>query len=304
MRRAPERWDDLRVFLTVARAGTLGAAAAELRIDPSTVFRRVQGLERDLGTRVFERRGRRWALTAAGERLVEHAARVEDVVLAVERDVLGRDVALAGTIVVTTADDIADRLLPRHLAAFRRAQPAITVDLVTDSRVYDLARGEADVAIRPMKPPTSSAIVARKICDMAGALYASAEYLERRGRPRRKSDLSRHDLVVPIGGIAQSAFSALLLEHGTTERIALRSNTMLTLCRAAAAGLGVTALPCFLGDGDPALVRLFAPEPALTGSLWLLYHGDLRQTARVRAFSEFVFESLRSERALLEGHSV
>jgi DNA-binding transcriptional LysR family regulator len=268
MRRGPERWDDLRVFLAVARAGTLASGAQVLGVDPSTAFRRVQALERAL--------------------------------LTIEREVLGRDVALAGSIVVTTADDLADRLLPRHLAAFRHAHPAITIDLVTDARVFDLARGEADVAIRPVRPPTSSALVARKICDMGGALYASSEYLARKGRPRRRADLAKHDVVVGLGGIGRSPW-AKVLEAAAPDRVALRASTMLTLCRAAAAGLGVTALPCFLGDSEPSLVRLFPPEPELAGSLWLLYHGELRQTARVRAFSEFVVEAIRAERKALEG---
>jgi len=303
MKAGPERWDDLRVFLVVARAGTLGAAARELGIDASTVFRRVRALEERLGARLFERRGRRWALTATGEKLVEHAARVEDEVLAVGREVAGKDVALAGTITVTTADDLADRLLPRHLFAFRAAHPAITVELLVDPRVLDLRRAEADVAIRPMRPQSSGAIVSRKICAMAGALYASASYLERHGRPRRRSDLARHDLVVGTGGLGRSAFGQVLLEHGRPERVAVRGNTMLTLYRAAAAGFGVTALPCFLGDSDESLLRLFPPEPELAGSLWLLYHGELRQTARVRAFSELVFDSIRGERDLLEGRA-
>jgi DNA-binding transcriptional LysR family regulator len=303
MKAGPERWDDLRVFLVVARAGTLGAAARELGIDASTVFRRVRSLEEQLGGRLFERRGRRWALTATGERLVEHGARIEDEVLAIARDVAGRDIELAGTITVTTADDLADRLLPRHLLAFRRQHPAIVVELLVDQRVFDLGRGEADMAIRPMRPQSGGSIVSRKICDMAGALYASVEYLERHGRPRRRADLARHDLVVGTGGLGRSAFGQVLFEHGRPERVAARANTMLTLYRAAASGLGVTALPCFLGDADEALVRLFPPEPALAGSLWLLYHGELRQTARVRAFSEFVFGSIRAERDLLEGRS-
>jgi DNA-binding transcriptional LysR family regulator len=172
-----------------------------------------------------------------------------------------------------------------------------------DQRVFDLGRGEADMAIRPMRPQSGGSIVSRKICDMAGALYASAEYLERHGRPRRRADLARHDLVVGTGGLGRSVFGQVLLEHGRPERVVARANTMLTLYRAAASGLGVTALPCFLGDADDSLVRLFPPEPALTGSLWLLYHGELRQTARVRAFSEFVFESIRAERDVLEGRS-
>jgi len=143
----------------LTRAGTLAAAAAQLGIDASTVHRRLAQLERAMGTRLLERRGRGTALTAAGERLVEHASRVEDEVLAVQRDVLGRDVALAGTIRVTTADDLGSRLLPRHVAAFRRLHPAITIELVLDNRVLDLVRGEADIAIRPRRPAASTEIV-------------------------------------------------------------------------------------------------------------------------------------------------
>lgn len=285
----------------LTRAGTLAAAAAQLGIDASTVHRRLAQLERAVGTRLLERRGRGTALTAAGERLVQHASRVEDEVLAVQREVLGRDIELAGTIRVTAPDDIGSRLLPAHVAAFRRKHPAITIELVLDNRVLDLVRGEADIAIRPRRPAASTDIVGRRVSGFAGALYASRAYLAIRSAPRRRSDLSRHDLVAGDGSLAQSAYGRILTAVSKEERVAFRSNSMLALWRAAALGLGVAALPCFLGDSDPDLVRLFGPEPELGGELWLLYHGDLRQTARVRAFSDFLFDSIRGDRALLEG---
>lgn len=292
------------MFLVLARTGTLAGAASQLGIDAATVHRRLRALERAMGTRLFERRGRGSALTAAGERLVEHASRVEDEVLAVQREVVGRDVTLAGTIRVTASDDIGSVMLLRHIAAFRRLHPAITVELVLDNRVLDLVRGEADVAIRPRRPASTAAIVGRKVSGFAGALYAARGYLANHPAPRRRVDLPRHDLVIGDGPIAQAAYGQILSRIARDDRIAFRSNSMLALWRAAALGLGVAALPCFLGDADEELVRLFGTEPELDGELWLLYHGDLRQSARVRAFSDFLFDAIRADRALFEGRKV
>ncbi|MBI2895052.1 MAG: LysR family transcriptional regulator [Deltaproteobacteria bacterium] len=298
-----DRWDDLRVFLAVVRGGSLGAAASPLGIDASTVFRRVMALEQSLGTRVFERRGRRWALTPAGELLTEHAARIEEEMEAAHRDVVGRDVALEGTVRVTTPADLGDRLVAAHVAAFRAKNRAITVELLLEDRILDLVRGEADVAIRPRRPPAVGALVGRKVSDLAGALYASRSYLERHGRPRRRSDLARHDAVAVDGALAQTPYGEVANGLGSARRVALRTNALLGVLRAVSLGLGVGPLPCFLGDADADLVRLFPPEPELAAELWLLYHGDLRQTARVRAFCDFMLESLRAQRPLLEGRT-
>jgi DNA-binding transcriptional LysR family regulator len=142
-------------------------------------------------------------------------------------------------------------------------------------------------------------VVARRVVDVACGWYAARAYLERHGRPRRKRELMRHDAVVVDESLSHVIYGQLAAEHTDPARWVLRSPSLLVQARAVRCGAGVAALPCFLMDLDPGVERLFAPE--LEGPLWLLYHSDLRRTARVRAVVDFLLERLEGDRSLLLG---
>lgn len=287
-------WDDLRFFLAVARQGGLSSAARELGVNQSTVFRRIERLEEQLDARLFERRARGYALTAVGEHMLMLATRVEDDVLALDRAVAGSEHELRGVVRVTTVMEVFERIAP-HLRRFRDLYPGIELELSTDLRVLSLTRREADVAIRPGARPTEPDVVGRKLAALELAAYASPTYLASRERPSSPADLKEHDLIRFIQ-VTRPVDAAL-----DDARVVFRADGMPAQATAARAGLGVALLPTFLGDHAPDLERLFtltAPEDV---HLWLLIHADLRQTARVRAFVDFLTEAIDADRDAWEG---
>jgi len=295
-------WNDLRSFLAIAREGSLQGAARALGVNHSTVFRRLNALEARLGVRLFDRSPRGYGLTAAGEQMVRSAERVEDEILGLERRLLGGDVRLAGSLRVTTTDTLVHGVLGPHLRAFQAAYPGIELELITGNAFFDLSKREADVALRPSRHP-GDAMVGRRLAALAVALYAARDYLAARGRPASPDELADHALITGDVSLAHLPATRWLARHVPTAGSVLRCNSWLSQLAAARAGLGLAALPCFLGDRAPELVRVLPPDPALAGELWLLTHPDLRRTARVRAFMETIARGIRRERALLEGEA-
>lgn len=291
-------WDDLRHFLAVARAGSLAGAARALGINHATVYRRLNAFERRLGTLLFDRQPSGYVLTAAGEDMRAAAERVEAEIMGLDRRMSGRDVRLEGVVRATTSDTLAHRFLAPHVVAFRAAYPGILVELVVDNQFLNLSKREADVAIRPTTRPPEL-LIGRKISGVAFALYGSRA----RASSNRRAAAGRDACpwLAVDDSLAHVATARWLAENQPEAEVALRSNSYMTLAVAAAAGLGIAHLPCFVGDLDSGLKRLAAPDPDLASELWLLSHEDLRLAARVRAFTEFMASSIRRDRDLLEG---
>jgi len=289
-------WDALRIVLAVARAGSLSGAARALGVNHSTVFRRLGVIESELEVRLFERLPGGFLATAAGEALRAAAERVEAEVLDAERKLSGQDLRLTGSLRVTAPDTLALRLLPEALAAFRPAYPGIEVELSIDNGIADLTRREADVAVRPTDRPPE-ALVGRRIAAIAFAAYGAPGYLrETAGRP-----LAAHAWIAPDESLRRLAVARWLRDELPDAAVALRSDSLMGLFEAARAGLGLALLPCFMADPEPGLVRVTGPLDGAATSLWLLTHEDLRRTARVRAFLDFVGPWLTARRSLLEG---
>jgi DNA-binding transcriptional LysR family regulator len=289
-------WDDLHHLLAVADAGSLLKAARALGVDHTTVLRRLRSFERQLGVSLFTRSPRGYALTAAGEEVASAARAIQDTVIDVERRVAGRDLRPSGLVRVTTTDTLALDVVPRALAAFAKAHAEITLELSTTTAMVDLSRRDADVAVRPATSPPP-ALLGRRVSGLAFALYAAPRYLEE--VPARR-DLDRHRWLAPDSSLASSAIARWIARHVKAEPVA-RADTYTALAHLAAAGLGVTALPCFVGDVRPGLSRVRGVIPELTSELWVLTHADLRTTARVRVLTEHLVATLAAERPLLEG---
>lgn len=280
-------WDDLRVFLAVAETGTLAAAGEVLGVNPSTVHRRIAGLEGTLDARLFERDPRGYALTAVGEALVPRAEEVREAVYAAERAVRGHDRSPQGSVRLTLPETLVGVVAP-HLAAVRDACPGLRPILVADDRLLDLGV-EADVALRPSRTPPDDA-VGRKLGVVAWAVYGRAHgdaddvpwvvYAEEAGPRHARAWRLRHhgdvDVLMEVGSV------------GAMHRV-LRCSR--------ARGL----LPCYLGDPDTRLARVGDPVDALAIDLWLLLHADLRRSARVRALVDLLVPRLEADGPLLAG---
>jgi DNA-binding transcriptional LysR family regulator len=292
-------WDDLRYLLAVQRRGTLAGAAKELNVTKATASRRLSALEEAVGTRLFERRPNGLALTAAGSALVEAAREMEDAVASVEaRLTSAADVRPSGLVRVTAPQWIAERLLISELPDLKKRYPDLDIDLIGTNKILNLAQHEADLAIRNVAP-THRSLFTRRIAELGGCVYASKAYLERCGVPQSKEDVASHDVLVyeSLGGIPGFEW---MREPERARRIAFRANDAIALMSAASAGLGLTALPCMLADGEPTLTRV----PALGFSrcdVLLVGHEQTRRAARIRAVSDFIVDVFRRQRDLIRG---
>ena len=283
------QWDDLRFFLALARQRTASAAGRELGVKHTTVARRVRALEQDLGARLFDHLPDGYALTPAAEQLYQHALIMEEQVLAVERSLLGLDTQLQGPLVLTTAHDVFSYLLAGYLDQFRQNWPAIDLQVQVSTGLADLGARQADIALR-LTPKPPDYLIGRKILPLGIGLYASPQYLET--RPLRDQLVLWND-EIEVPAWAQQNFP--------DATIALRADDVTSLLACVEQHLGITMLPCYLGDSSPALRRLDLPLAPSTWGVWVLSHVDLRTTARVRVCREFLAEIIEQQRALITG---
>jgi DNA-binding transcriptional LysR family regulator len=284
-------WEALHTFAAVVRTGSVAGAARELRVNHSTVLRRLDGLERSLGVRLFERRQSGYVPTGAGETLRERLRPVEEQIDAAGRALAGLDEALSGTIRLTTTDTLAPLLMP-CLQRFQAHHPHVALQLVVANGFLNLTRREADVALRPSGTPPPN-LVGRQVGSVATALYASRDYLDRAAQAGiGTEDWLRHRWVGMDDSLAHVAVAQWMAQHVPAELVALRADSLVALADAVAAGIGVGPVLCLLADGRPGLVRVAEPHARFHTPLWLLCHRDLRGTARVRALMRFLHGEL------------
>jgi DNA-binding transcriptional LysR family regulator len=291
-------WDDFRYVKAIADTRSLAGAAELLGVNHSTVFRRLGQIEQQLGSRLFERGRAGYAPTACGEQMVELAERMGDDIVSFERTVTGQDLRPSGELRVTTSDVLLLHFLGDVLIGFRRAYPEIALDVVVSNQRLNLSKRDADVAVRATyhnPDPLSGSKVAR----IAWAVFGPAALATQPFDPA--IDASRHDWVAFADPVAIAKAAKWLKEHAGEKRIVYKMNTMVGLAEAAAGGVGLVLLPCYVGSAVAGLVQLSPPLSELEGELWLLTHPDLRNTARVRAFLDYCAEAIARRRRLIEG---
>jgi DNA-binding transcriptional LysR family regulator len=278
----PMQWDDLRVFLALARAGSHQGAARRLGVDPTTIGRRVTALETALGTRLFARTPERVELTPPGRALLPRAERIETEALEAERALEAADERVAGPLRVTATDGVVHYVLLPSLMEFRRAHPLVTLELRIEAQSLDLSRREADIAVR-LRRPKEPALVARRLGSLRWALFASARYLERRGIPRNLDALAGHDFVGYDPGLDLP--ETRWLERAVREpRYVVRASSTTAQTRACAEGHGIALLPTFVQSREPGLACLLPRLVGPSRETWAVMHADLRSNARVSAF--------------------
>lgn len=285
------RWDDLKVFLALAASGSTAAAAEELGVNVTTVYRRLDALEESLAARLFDR-GAAYALTPVGHDVLDHARNVQEETLALQRRVSGHDRQASGPVRVTLPESLLELVLPL-LWAFRRDHPRIVPVLETGDRMFDLDRREADVAIRPsLRPPEQG--VGRRVAEVAWCVY----------RHRAATDVPAETLpwVVFDDVLAEVAAVGWWRRHHGGEPAALAVSTVPAMAVALSSGEGRGMLPCFVGDRRADLERIGDPPRAASSALWLLIQADLRRAARVRALVDALFPALRALAPVFEGH--
>jgi DNA-binding transcriptional LysR family regulator len=292
-------WSDLRVVLAICRAGSLVGAGRLLSCSHTTVFRRINAIEERAEVRFFERLPSGYAMTDAGEVAKRFGERVEAEFLALSREVLGRDTEVSGNVVITAPEGIVSHILPPILLDFRREHPDVTFEVVESNAAFDLARREADIAIRATrKPPDDS--LGRRISTFRFAVYGNEDLLA----ATADAPLSEQPWVGLQGTIAWLVPQVFKSTTKAEERMVYTTNAAAAAIEAVRAGVGVTLMPCYRCDPIGDLHRLAPPLPHLTMELWVLTHPALRHTARVKVLMRHLTEALRARAPLFDGTGV
>jgi DNA-binding transcriptional LysR family regulator len=288
--------DDLRLIRAIGEAGTLTGAARLLAVDHSTAFRRLGAVEKRLGVQLFERARDGYTPTPAGEVALVAAARLLDDLGNLERRIGGEDLRPSGTVRVTTTDTLLELTAP-IFSALRSQNPEVMIELVVANLFLTLTKRDADIAIRPVAAAPEH-LVGRRLATVATAPYAAPAYLAWQRKP---AVLPAHTWLGFDESLSHLRSTRWVEENVPKERVVYRANSLLALQAAARTGLGVAALPCYLGDPDPGLRRVHPPLEAMEVSLWLLTHPDLQRVARIRTVLDLLARHFAERRALIEG---
>lgn len=286
-------WALIRAFLATAEQGSFSAAARAIDSTQPTVGRQVTALEEELGVVLFERLGRGLTLTPTGLELVEHARSMGEAALRLSRVAAGQSLSLDGPVCISAGEVISTYLLPPILAAIRRCQPGIQLELVVTNQTSDLARREADIALRNFRPEETE-LVARKVRQDVGYLYATPEYLSSLGNPKTLKELEGGEYVafdhsdVMIKGLAKMGL------HLSPSNFAWVTGSQMVQWALITRGSGIGVMMAVVGDADPRVVRVMPEELSFPFATWLTSHREIRTNRRIRLVFDLLAEALQS----------
>ncbi|HLX03896.1 MAG TPA: LysR family transcriptional regulator [Candidatus Binatus sp.] len=293
-----DQWDDIRFFLAIAREQSLSGAARALNVDHATVGRRLTAFERRLSAKLFNRTPEGFAITSAGQAILNQAEGMEAAALAVDRLASGQDTRSSGLVRLTTLEMLAHQVIAPALAILLDKHPQLQIELLIGLPMLDVARRQADIAVRTARP-TDSNLICRKLGEWGVTAYASRRYLAAHGRPKRGAGLRGHSLIkYPI---TPPSFGKPF--HGESlegARIAMHTTgTAFVQIRAVEHGIGIGELPCCLADENPELERVWPNERPAMRPVWMVIHQDLRRAARIRLVSNAIVEAFERNAAIL-----
>ncbi len=287
-------WDNLRYFLEVARTGTLVAAARRMGVEHTTVSRRVQALEKQLGEVLFAREAGGHRLTEAGRHLLPGVEAMEAAVLGVERLAPAPGGGPAGLVRVGATEGFGTLILAPHLARLTQRHPQLSIDLLALPRMLHLSRREADIVIS-LERPTRGSVIVTKLADYTLHLYGQREYLARRPLVAQREDLRHHAFISYVDDLLFTKELQFLDQLYQPERFAFRSTSITAQYEAVRAGAGLAVLPAFLADRDPVLARVLPQEARFTRTFWMSMPAEGKHLARMQAVWGFLKETVVRE---------
>jgi DNA-binding transcriptional LysR family regulator len=285
-------WSDLDVFHAVAEEGSLAAAARRLNVSHPTIGRRLDALEARLGVPLVHRGAAGIELTAVGIAIHDNVRRMGLEADAIHRLAAGGERGLAGPVMVTALDGVGDTVVPRILAELRGRHPDLLLCLDISARTANLVRREADIAVRLARPGDQASLIARRVAQIGIGFYAAPAYLDARGRPKRVSDLGRHDAVTSDTALERYWTSEINGEPAEPLRIAFNSESPTALLAAMEAGVGIGVHSHWRARGRPTLERVLPDVEVAALDLWLVTHADIRRNARIRLVFDHLAERL------------
>ncbi|HEU0310582.1 MAG TPA: LysR family transcriptional regulator [Sphingomicrobium sp.] len=293
-------WNDLKYFISVADEGSTLAAGRALRVSQTTVARRIAALEEALGLQLFEKRQAGYALTPAGEELLERARLVgqaasgfSEASAAIARDT-------SGTVRITTQEIFAVTLLAPILRELHEQHPEILIELDDSQNFRDLGEGEADIALRSARGDLGAGVVGRRLGRDDWTLYCSRDYAAQHGVPTTRAQLKKHVFIGGGGPNLWRAYSSWLHDLGLDDRIIMQHASAMGMMSAIRSGLGIAVLPCIVADSDPDLIQCIPPMDGNDRAIWLVTHERVRHTPRVRTVIDFLYERLMRHIKMLE----
>jgi DNA-binding transcriptional LysR family regulator len=294
-------WDDVQVFLALLDSGTTLAAGDALGLDPTTVARRITGLEHALGVTLFDRRPDGYRATELARRL-EPAARATRSSAEAFAEIAGAHRrALTGTVRITTTELVGSLVMAPLIAALAQTHPGLTIELVADDRPVDLGRGAADIAVRIGPRPDQDGLVLRRLPDTVWAVYSGAGRAARYGVPRSPGDLAVHPLVLAEGRLEGNPALRWLESLVPDPMIAARFNSISGLIAAVRSDAGLSALPCFVAGGEPGFVRCLGDGDCVASPVWLVHHQSKRGRPELRVVLDATIKRFEELRARFSG---
>ncbi len=290
-------WDDLRFFLSVARAGRLTTAARRLGADHATVSRRITALEKSLQAKLFERSPQGYALTTQGDRLLERAEAIEAQAMKVSTEIAGSDMSLSGTVRIGCPDGVGTFFLATRLPELSKQFPGLEIQLSVAPRQASYSKRDADIVIA-LTPPKEGRVTAQKLGDFTLGFYASRDYVQKYAPIETVKDLEVHTIIGYIDDLSftpdQSIFHPLIEKLG--ER--LSSSSLIVQMQMAIGGGGICMMPHFVAATDPRLVPILPDQAFLKLSYWLLIQADQQEIARIRTVADFVSREIKSSQSV------
>ena len=293
-------WRALQEVITVAETGSLSAAAKRLNVSQPTVGRRIEQLEQQLGAILFNRTARGLSLTSVGDNILNHARRMEEEALAIERTATGANQQLRGNVRVSLIEDLGIRWLPHRLCEFHEQFPQLAMEINIDNRNVNLGRREADIAVRLARPEQPD-LICRKAGMLHFGLYASHTYLDKHGIPGKTRDLKNHFHVGFDQGMARLSQVRKLESLFDPGNIRHRSNNHMEIIEATVAGLGLSAVCCVIADQQRELQRILNRIIDYRAEIWLVTHAEINSSARIRAVFDFLGDALEKDADRLRG---
>jgi DNA-binding transcriptional LysR family regulator len=291
-------WDNLRFFLELSRTGTLVGAARRLAVDHTTVARRIQALEKQVGGALFSREADGHRLTEAGRRLQPQVEAMESAFRTVERAAPASQEGLSGLVRIGATEGFGTVVLAPQLALFAQQHPKLVIDLLAMPRLVHLSRREADIVIS-LERPARGPVVVTKLSDYVLRLYASKQYLAKHDPIRSREDLRGHTFISYVDDLLFSKELQYLDELYKPDSFALRSTSILAQHQATAAGAGIAVLPAFIAEPDKSLRRVLPDEANFTRSFWMSVPAETRHLARMKAVWDFLRETVVAQRGVL-----
>ena len=282
-----DKWAELRTAYMVGELGTVSAAAAALGVHRATVNRHIDALEAALGDKVFQRHARGYTLTDVGREALKAARRTDALMRELEGRVRARGAQLTGELVLASLTELAAMLTPA-VAAFRAENPMTTVRLVTGEALTKLEYGEAHVAVRAGRKPTDADYVVQPLRSLGFGLYAHADYVARRGAPKRVREFHDHDFIAGADGTAPGAIGLWMRKYVPQDRVVVKVTFLPCTEDAVMAGVGIGFLPERRARERSDLVAVMPPRHSWGAPLWLVTHVDLHQTAKVQAMLRII----------------